>query len=337
MGEHRKNFLADGRYLKQYAKVMDSQINYYHSYKPRIPYPYRELFLDNGAYTALRKNVNLDPERVKQVQEALHPDKTIPLDFPFNTGLSRKLMMKRWNKTKKNIVDWQETTSLRELVPALHAWSIRSLKENVKWLQKNADANFVAVGSIVLSSAFGSYTFFGDRYPTRAYIDMILHTVLQVRSQSDFGIHMMGFGSSPLMLHMGYFCGIDSTDSAGYRRGAAYGKIILPGRGWRYIGKLKESFGIPKLSKEERCVLINCKCPACKQDPKLLKRDWKARAVHNKFVLEKERDVAMQLLEQGRDYYERYLDRVFERSSLRAIWTNTKIRVRALGIDRLVA
>jgi 7-cyano-7-deazaguanine tRNA-ribosyltransferase len=337
MGEHRQNFLADGRHLKQHSMVMDSQINYYESDKPRLPYRYKKLFLDNGAFTALRKKVKLDPERVKQVQEALHPDKTIPLDFPFRTGLSTNLMMGNWDKTKKNICDWQETTSLRELVPALHAWSVKSLRTNVKWLQRNADANFVAVGSIVLSSAFGSYTFFGDRNLSKSYIDMLLQAIMQIRSQSDFGIHMMGFGSSPLLLNLGYFCGITSTDSAGYRRGAAYGKIILPGKGWRYIGKLDESFHTPKLTREEKRILLKCKCQTCRQDQGLLRKDWKARAVHNKFVLEMERDRAKRLIEQGRDSYEAYLDSMFERlPRMRNIWKYTKTRINSLGLDHLL-
>jgi len=336
IGEHRKNFIADGQYLSCHNKVMDSQINYYCSDNPRIPYGYRELFLDNGAYTALRKKIRLNTERVKKVQETLNPDKTIPLDFPFETGLPTKLMKKRWTQTKRNIIDWEETTRLRELVPALHAWSIRSLIENVRWLQKHVDANLVAIGSIV-SFPFSEFkAFFGDRYPNKAFIDMLLQAVKQIRLQSDFAIHMMGFGASPLMLHIGYFSGINSMDSTGYRRGAAYGKILLPGRSWRYIGRLDQSFGIPKLSMEEEQMLLECRCPACKQDHNLLRKDWKARAVHNKFILEKERDVAKRLLEQGRDSYERYLDRVFERSSLRSIWKYTKSQITHSALDRLI-
>lgn len=328
MGEHRKNFLADGRYLAHHDMVMDSQINYYDSDSPRIPYRYDKLFLDNGAYTALRKKIKLHAERVKQVQEALDPDKTIPLDFPFETGLSMRLAKKKWIQTRRNVIDWQETTRLRELVPALHAWSTRSLTENVKWLQKYADADFVAIGSIISLSSFGFKAFFGDRYPNRQFIDMLLHAVRQVHSSSDFAIHMMGFGSSPLMLHIGYYCGIESMDSTGHRRGAAYGKIILPGRGWRYIGRLDESFGIPKLTKREKEILSRCGCPVCRRDNRLLKKDWKARAVHNKFVLEKERDLAKRLLDQGRDSYEKYLDCVFRRSSLWRMWTYAKSRIR---------
>jgi 7-cyano-7-deazaguanine tRNA-ribosyltransferase len=336
MVEHRENFIADGRYLKYHNKVMDSQINYYNKDNPRIPYGYKELFLDNGAYSALRRRLKLDPERVKRVQEVLNPDKTIPLDFPFRPGSSAKLMAKRWSKTKTNVIDWQETTRLRELVPALHAWSSRSLTEHVRWLQRNANASSVAIGSVVLASVFDFNATFGDRYPTTSYIDMLLQAVREIHLESDFSIHMMGFGASPLMLHIGYFCGIDSMDSAGYRRGAAYGKIILPGKGWRYVGKLKESFRIPNLTKQDKLLLYNCKCPVCKQDHDLVRRNWKARAIHNKYVLEKERDIAKHLLEHGRDKYERHLDHVFEHSWLRAIWRYTKSQMRFLRVDRLI-
>jgi len=53
------------------------------------------------------------------------------------------------------------------LVPALHAWGKKSLKKNLKWLQKYGDSDYVAVGSIV-NPEFQNYTgFFGDRQPNK--------------------------------------------------------------------------------------------------------------------------------------------------------------------------
>jgi len=45
------------------------------------------------------------------------------------------------------------------------------------------------------------------------------------------------------MLHLGYYLGIKSTESAGHGRKAAYGKIILAERGERYVGAGSTDFG----------------------------------------------------------------------------------------------
>lgn len=60
--------------------------------------------------------------------------------------------------------------------------------------------------------------------------------------------------------------GVDSTDSAGYRRKAAYGKILLPGTGERYVGRGDAKFGISKLSQNEVILLCKCQCPICRID-----------------------------------------------------------------------
>src|SRR2546425_6410298 len=129
---------------------MDTVINYYESEIPKLPYSPGHLFLDNGAFTAAVRGEQLSKDRAIEVQEAIDPDRTIPLDYPFSVGMTDKTMRSRWMKTAQNILHWQESTSLSDrLVPALHAWNKSSLLENVRWLQKHADSDYVALGSLV--------------------------------------------------------------------------------------------------------------------------------------------------------------------------------------------
>jgi len=329
--------------------VMDSVINYYDNEHPRLAYTPGQLFLDSGAFTASMKGIDLSIEKVVSVQETLSPNKAIPLDYPFKTGMSIPQMRRRWQKTASNIIYWQESTRLNgKLVPALHAWDRRSLERNVVWLQKKADANYIALGSLVDPHFTRFAGFFGDRQPQRELVDMLSLAIKCVQEYTDFKVHLMGFGSSPLMLHLGYYLGANSTDSSGYRRKAAFGKIILPGTGERYVGNTSASFGIHRpifqpadehdsRSLEDISLLQRCSCPICRVNKDLLWTHWKARAIHNEYVMKEEAKLAKALLSAGTEAYESYLDNVvFAHSSLKYLWDYAKLRKKYLRISEVL-
>lgn len=331
IGEQRRPIKRD----RSSDLIMDSVFNYYKSKEPRLPYIVGQLFLDNGAFTANMKGIELDAEKVISVQETFRPDLTIPLDYPFRPGMSVSIMRKLWNKTAENVLYWQGSTNLKgRLVPALHAWDKKNLIENVEWLQKKADSEYIALGSIV-DPKFAQYRgFFGDRQPRKELIDMICLALSCVDRLSHFKVHLMGFGSSPLMLHLGYYLGVNSTDSMGYRRKAAYGKIILPGTGERCIGETSTEFGvsIPLHEGNQRrlrdlALLDKCTCPICMVNKYQLWANWKARAIHNEHVMKQEAIKAERFLAIGIEAYEKYLDNVvFSHSSLNYLWEYAKIR-----------
>jgi 7-cyano-7-deazaguanine tRNA-ribosyltransferase len=316
--------------------VMDSVIHYYNSETPKLSYSFKELFLDNGAFTSVVNGIELDREKVIAVQESLWPNRTISLDFPSRPGMSISEIRKNWERTKENIVYWQESTKLRKrLVAPLHAWSKTSLRENVAWLQRHADTDLLAVGSLVNLTRF--YGFFGDRQPRRELIDLLALSIETVKSQSDFKVHIMGFGSSPLMLHLAYYLGADSTDSAGYRRKAAYGKILLPGTGERYVGNSSARFGLTNYSEKDLHKLKSCDCPVCRINQDLLWLDWKARGIHNDYVMKNEVEEAKDYVSKGRGEYEAFLDKTFESSSLHYLWEYTKQRMSYPRISEMMS
>lgn len=323
LGEQRRPLKKD----RSTDLVMDSVINYYSSTEPKLAYTVSKLFLDNGAYTAAIKGLNLKIEKVISTQEALKPDLTIPLDHPFRPKMTLSAMRKNWMKTRDNILFWQSSTSLsNKLVLPLHAWNKQSLIKNINWLEKKGDADYLAIGSVV-TPTFNNYTgFFGDRQPRRELIDMLALSIENIKKYSDFKIHLMGFGSSPLMIHLAYYLGAESTDSAGFRRKAAFGKIILPGTGEKYAGNTSAKFGLTKLSNQDLLVLRNCRCPICRVNQDQLWIDWKARAIHNEYVIKNEVNRAETLLTAGIDAYDAYLDKIFEKSSLNYLWQFTKLR-----------
>lgn len=74
---------------------------------------------------------------------------------------------------------------------------------------------------------------------------------------------------------------------------------------------LYNSFGVPGPSKSEFEKLSKCGCPVRGKDQRLLYSNWKARAVHNKYVLQLEESQARRLIEKGFDAYEEYVAQVF--------------------------
>jgi len=321
--------------------VMDSVINYYSDEKPRLAYKAGKLFLDSGAFTASMKGISLDKERVIFVQESIRPELAIPLDFPFRPGMSVNEMSKRWGMTKNNVIFWQNSTNLKKVVPTLHAWDKKSLLDNLLWFQKYVDSEYLALGSLV-NPSFADFTgFFGDRQPRKELVDMIAFALKCVEEHSDFRVHLMGFGSSPLMLHLGYYLGAESTDSSGYRRKAAYGKIVLPGMGERYVGDTSAKFGTTSFNHSkhvnELSLLRNCDCPICRINQDQLWIDWRARAIHNEHVMKKEAQTARQLIRIGMNVYETYLDRtVFANSGLRYLWEYAKLRKKYYRISEVL-
>jgi queuine/archaeosine tRNA-ribosyltransferase len=318
--------------------VMDSAFNYYNKENPKLTYNPGELFLDNGAFTANMQGIDLDLQKIIDIQETLDPSKTIPFDYPFRNGMTNQQMEERWNDTQTNIKYWQSSTTLDgKLVPALHSWNKTSLEKNLKWLQKHGDSDYLALGSIVSPDFTKQTGFFGDRQPNKSLVDMLSIAVASVRENTDMKVHLMGLGSSPLTLHFGYYLGIESTDSSGYRRKAAYGQIVLPGTGERYVGNNTATFGGGvQMKRRDIKKLDNCNCPICKVNQDQLWNDWKARAIHNDYVMQKERELAETLIDEGVESYEKYLDKIYGKSSLNYLWEHIKLKKNYTSISSVL-
>jgi len=309
--------------------VMDSTINYYEEETAEIKYKYLKLFLDNGAYTANRKGVKLDRDRVVELQERIWPDLTIPLDFPFGAGDTVNDMKNKWIKTIDNIDYWQSCTRLEgRLAPALHGWSWDSLRDNALLLQKISDSDVVCLGSMINESFSKSQHYFGDRIHSAEFVAMLFKTIKIVRENTDFKIHVMGCGSSPLSLHIAYWLGANSVDSAGHRRRAAYGNIILPGTSDRYVGGRDKKSFVTHLSSYDRELLSRCRCPVCRKNPSELWSNWEARSIHNRHVIKKERDNAERWLSKGSDVYEKKLETMYRRSGSYSLWRLARMLIK---------
>jgi queuine/archaeosine tRNA-ribosyltransferase len=327
----------------KHSNVMDSVFNYLQVENPVIKYPYDNLFLDNGAFSIFKNNFNNKKQKIKidlnniiDIQEIFNPKFTVPFDYPFQPDMTIKEMEDNWEESKKNIVYWRECTNLN-LVPALHGWNKKSLDKNINFLQKK-DFDYVALGStFILKDNFKG--FFGDRQPNKNVYEAFLF-LSSLAKKIDMDLHVFGLGSSPLSYHIAAFCEIKSSDSSGYRRKAAYGKIILPQTGERYAGNGSANFGVNRnkglnfdniFTEDEKDKLANCNCPECRKISKHSFRrwkhlcsDWKYRAIHNKWVMEQEEKISQELIKKGWDIYEKFIDNMMEKSGLRWLWEFVK-------------
>ncbi len=343
-GELGNNFIEG----IQHGNVMDSVYNFLNSDEPKIKYPYDNLFLDNGAFSIFKNNYNkkksevqINLEKIIDIQEKLKPNYTIPFDYPLDPQMNIKSMEQNWQKTVKNIYYWTSCTNLN-LIPALHGWNKTSLNKNLHLLQKK-DFDYIALGSaFILKEKFKG--FFGDRQPHKNIYEAFLY-ISSLGKNLDIDIHVFGLGASPLSFHLAAFCEIKSSDSSGYRRKAAYGKIVLPQTAERYAGNGNAKFGLKNkngktynriFSDDEKKKLTECNCPECKNKSKHgyrrwkhLCSDWKIRAIHNKWVMEQEEKISQELIKQGWEIYEQFIDKMMEKSSLKHLWNfvkKTKIR-----------
>lgn len=309
--------------------VMDSAINYIDSLSVERKYSALRLLTDSGAYTAARKNIVLNPYKVLEIQRLLKSDICIPLDYPFMPGMTIKEVQERWKLTIENTRLWVEALNKSiEVMPIVHAIGRHNLFETVEILSNIAgNSEYMAIGTVTFS-VDNLKGYLGDRQLSVGFINALLESLKVIKREYGYKVHVAGFGSSPLTLHLAIYLGIDSTDSSGFRRRAAYGKILLPGKGERYVGRGDACFGVAKFTPQDQRLLEKCNCPVCRSDPSLLWKSWRARAIHNEWVLKRSWQEGLQMAREDFEKYERYLDTMFENSSLRYIWKYIKIKHR---------
>jgi len=311
--------------------IVDSAINYLDIKNIERKYSPLKLMTDSGAYTATRKGISLDPYKILEIQEKLRSDIYVPLDYPFTAEMTISEIQDRWKKTIENTRLWVEALNRKkDVMPIVHALGQQNLYETVKILSNIAgNADYMGFGTIMFTKD-DIKGYLGDRRLSISFINALMEFIKVVKEEYGFKVHIAGFGSSPLTLYLAIYLGIDSVDSSGFRRRAAYGKILLPGKGERYVGRGDARFGITKLSSEDLQQIKECDCPICRTDPSLLWKSWRARAIHNEWVLKKTWLEGIRMARKDIEAYERYLDGIFEKSSLRYIWKYIKTNYRRI-------
>jgi tRNA-guanine family transglycosylase len=251
--------------------------------------------IDSGGFFFMRKKIlDVKPETILQLYKKSKPNYGVVLDYPIALETSAKEIRKRQLKTLENIRIMTELhdASNPELIPVIHGHNVKSIEWYLSKLNQISEFETYGVGSLVpaVRNQRGSNLTIYDAVKIISYLRKKL---------PDKKIHVFGVGST-LTLHLIFYAGADSVDSSSWRTKAAFGAVQLPGVGDRYITKNKKRKNYPDLSKNEKRLIENCKCPACKNHSlQELKKSFVLRALHNAWVYQKEIETVRKQLRNG--------------------------------------
>lgn len=212
------------------------------------------VYLDNGAFSFLRREKEVPREEYEKFVEKAAPDwYAIPQDYIPAPRMS----------DEEQLICLQRTMQVNQnyrhdgYVPVIHI--SRHLDEYLRQLQADErllqDKQAVALGGIVPNLL---------KMPKAMKPENVLDSVRQVRAElANKQLHVFGVGGIAT-LHLAALLGVDSVDSAGWRNRAARGIIQLPGRGERIVANLGNWRG-RKPDEPEWEILRNCPCPACQE------------------------------------------------------------------------
>jgi queuine/archaeosine tRNA-ribosyltransferase len=261
------------------------------------------IYLDNGAFTILRKGGLVSQQEYEEFVQQAKPDwYPIPQDHIPTPSMSDEDQLKCLRLT----MDVNRAYKHDGFVPVIHISRhlTRYLKE-MKLEEKLAAKSNVALGGIVPNLL---------RAPKAMAYGQVLDSIQQARMEmADRELHVFGIGGTAT-LHVAGLLGVDSVDSSGWRNRAARGMIQLPGSGERTVANLGSWRG-REPSQVEWSRLSNCPCPACQQHGlDGLKADkifgFSNRATHNLWVLLNEAKGIETHLANGTyvSWYETHLD-----------------------------
>lgn len=212
------------------------------------------IYLDNGAFSFLRREKEVPREEYEEFVEKAAPDwYAIPQDYIPAPRMSDEEQLTCLQRTMQVNQNYRHDG----YVPVIHI--SRHLDEYLRQLQADErllqDKQAVALGGIVPNLL---------KMPKAMKPENVLNSVRQVRAElADKQLHVFGVGGIAT-LHLAALLGVDSVDSAGWRNRAARGIIQLPGRGERIVANLGNWRG-RKPDEPEWEVLRNCPCPACQE------------------------------------------------------------------------
>jgi len=193
-----------------------------------------QIWMDSGGYQALRRGVKLRVEDVVKWYEELKPDFCIALDLPIAPNDPNAKQKVRVNVSNAKYM-YDKVPC--QMLPVFHPVNDVLFEE---YLSGYSFTDFAAVGGLI------------PRILTvrNASRREGLEFLIKVRKEFSGWLHALGLGSAkmiPVLRELGY----DSTDTQTWRHKAAYGKIMLPGRGERHITDRKVNFGKKKINEEE--------------------------------------------------------------------------------------
>ena len=205
--------------------------------------PARVVWVDSGGYQAMVRGVKLCLESVVARFRSLDGDIYISLDTP-PTSLcpdDRGLVLRNievFDVLRSRLDD-------RVVVPVVHCYAPHLMLEAID-IYRSLGAKIIAFGGAVPPSM--------ARMGRGSRVAPLIALAIAVKA-SRVPIHALGIGGSITMYSVVKVLGASSVDSSSWRVKAAYGKIVVPGLGERYVGDGRARFGRVDLKPHELEIL----------------------------------------------------------------------------------
>lgn len=279
-----------------------------------------KIMLDSGGFL-FQKEGKSPPtvDEYLEITRKIKPDIVVSLDFPLDPKLDYYENRARVKKSLDNLLEIRDKFNSEKIIlmPVVHGFDIKTVEFMLQFMEKNdVDLSYIGIGSLV------PLIIHRVKNGRKILIDLIGY--LRRRLPNSM-IHVFGIGGTTTM-HIMFFMGIDSIDSAGWEKKAANGVIQLPGIGDRFLFKKPHNRTV--LKSEELKVLAECQCPVClyyteiDERIKILNAERDCRVVHNAWVYQMEVNIAREMITSGR--YECYIDRVLQSKSYRSLFNYAK-------------
>lgn len=243
--------------------------------------PARVVWVDSGGYQAMVRGAKLRLEDVVARFRSLDGDIYISLDTP-PTSLcpdDRGLVLRNievFDVLRSRLDD-------RVVVPVVHCYAPHLMLEAID-IYRSLGAKIIAFGGAVPPSM--------ARMGRGSRVAPLIALAIAVKA-SRVPIHALGIGGSITMYSVVKVLGASSVDSSSWRVKAAYGKILVPGLGERYVGNGRARFGRVDLKPHElemlKQYLEKTGFPYIDKVEEML-RTFRGRAIINAWVIYHYRD-----------------------------------------------
>ena len=283
------------------------------------------LMLDSGAFQTIRTGEHIafkDTINLYRQAKLERGDYCIQLDLPIR--IDQCAPRERLEKVAESGEIYRQMRDLAPELPLLfvvHGWTEKELKVSLDFARRE---QFIALGSylamLTLPANLAMLTIKGVDQGSMwdAIIQRFLTFDDLFRRDPDFEgtrVHVLG-ASSAHSSHLMWYMGFEQTDSAAWRKKAAFGKIAFEGLSEISVSKRKSTYGAMAWRDKHDELLKACECPICGglslAERKEILQKWRARAVHNAFIYLQERDRARELV--GTPRYFRYLEKRYKRA-----------------------
>jgi len=217
------------------------------------------LFCDSGAFQAFRKGAVIDVNELNEIYRCINADFYLNLDVIPNINDPDEERKRKMDKTFENFNILSKSHNILFVVHPPPA-------QVIYMAGRMNFPDYVAIGGLVPYSV---------HYKQKSQKKLIVDTIWAIKQKK----HVLGLGSpsfQPTLEALDVY----STDSAHWRRAAAYGFILHPVHGsQRHISDRPYTAWNPK--PEE----FSCDCPVCKNGiPEEIKESFTLKAIHNAYV-----------------------------------------------------